>query len=264
MGREVKRVPADFDWPIDKVWDGFLTPERLQERPCPTCCDSRGSFGTGYTPAAKWLQAALYLIGMMADDLRAQSFEGTEHEFTQYGDSRAKLHPYLATLQQINVYEHRRPSADIADLVTGITGRGLFSMGTGSDFAYKATDVLKEAAGVGKNWGICPTCDGHGSVEKYEGQRSEAEAWEPTDIPTGDGWQVWETVSEGSPISPVFPSKEGLIGWLMSPAYTWGTSRPLTREQADAFIESAWAPSGVVINGRVLPGDAAIAELDAR
>lgn len=24
MGREIKRVPLDFDWPIEKVWPGYM------------------------------------------------------------------------------------------------------------------------------------------------------------------------------------------------------------------------------------------------
>lgn len=260
MGREIKRVPLDFDWPIDKVWEGFLSPDTYDENPCPTCYQvnylGERISGTGSTPAAKWLEAALYLVGMMADDIRAQSFAGTKHQFTQHGDDRSKLHPYLADLQRINVYEKRRPSADILELVNGLIGRNTVSFGTGTDFAYKALDALKAAAGVDEKWGWCPTCDGHGSIEKYEGQRAEAEAWQPIEPPVGDGWQVWETVSEGSPISPVFASREDLIEWLMSPAYTWGASQPLTRAQAEGFVDSAWAPSGIVIGGQVIPGDA--------
>ena len=26
MGRELKRVPLDFDWPQNKVWHGYLNP----------------------------------------------------------------------------------------------------------------------------------------------------------------------------------------------------------------------------------------------
>lgn len=31
MGRELKRVPLDFDWPIGKVWEGYANPA------CKTC-----------------------------------------------------------------------------------------------------------------------------------------------------------------------------------------------------------------------------------
>lgn len=250
MGREVKRVPLDFDWPTNEVWSGFLSPDKYDEDPCPTCyaVDYTGQrrSGSGSTPAAKWLEAALYLVGMMADDIRAQSFEGTEHQFTQHGDDRSKLHPYLATLQSINVYEHRRPSADIIDLVVGVTGRdNTVSFGTGFDFAWKAMKALRKAAGLPKGWGTCPTCDGHGSVEKYEGQRAEAETWSPEGPPTGDGWQLWETVSEGSPISPVFDSPEGLARWMSSDEYRWGISRPMQYDAALAFVQEGWAPSMV-------------------
>jgi hypothetical protein len=59
----------------------------------------------------------------------------------------------------------------------------------------------------------CPACAGHGSTEKYPGQRAEAEAWESSEPPSGDGWQLWETTSEGSPKSPVFASAAELAGW---------------------------------------------------
>lgn len=36
MGRELKKVPLDFDWPTDKVWDGFLNPHYDAEE-CPHC-----------------------------------------------------------------------------------------------------------------------------------------------------------------------------------------------------------------------------------
>lgn len=266
MSREIRRVPVDFDWPLDKTWEGYLSPDSLDGEPCPDCyqINSRGEkvSGNGSTAAAKWVEAALYLIGMMADDIRAQSFVGTEHQFTQFGDDRSRLHPYLATLQNINVYEGRRPSADIVDLVAGITGRPTVGIGDASSFAFKALDALKAAAGVDEKWGWCSTCEGHGTVEKYPGQRAEAEAWEPTEPPTGEGWQVWESVSEGSPISPVFADREDLIGWLMSPAYTWGTSRPLTREQAEAFVGAGSSlGSFVVADGQIIQGDAAVHEL---
>ena len=34
MGREIKRVPLDFDWPLNKTWEGFLNPHYKQCRWC--------------------------------------------------------------------------------------------------------------------------------------------------------------------------------------------------------------------------------------
>lgn len=67
------------------------------------------------------------------------------------------------------------------------------------------------------------------------------------DPPAGDGWQLWETVSEGSPISPVFPTPEGLIDFMSQPPldpYPW--ARGYSRKAAEAFVRgSGWAPSAV-------------------
>ncbi len=48
MGREIKRVALDFDWPIGEVWTGFLNPYYAEQVKCPTC-DGLGweSYGRG-------------------------------------------------------------------------------------------------------------------------------------------------------------------------------------------------------------------------
>lgn len=234
MGREVKRVPVDFDWPLNKVWQGNLMPDRLDELPCPAgdACEH------GATTALAWVGEIAHLALMVDDDLRAQAMG-------------RPMHPYFDS-----VPGHGRPSPEIAEFGAGLAGRSGSPFGHDAIDRWSATDKLIEAAGLPKDWGTCPQCNGHGSVEAYEGQRAEAEAWQRTEPPNGDGWQVWETVSEGSPISPVFPTREGLIEWLCSPAYTWGASSPLTREQADAFVDSAWAPSFIGVAGHApVPGE---------
>jgi hypothetical protein len=58
--------------------------------------------------------------------------------------------------------------------------------------------------------------------------------------------QLWQTVSEGAPISPVFNSPEGLARWMASDAYHWGTSTPMQYEAALKFVAGdGWAPSMV-------------------
>lgn len=54
------------------------------------------------------------------------------------------------------------------------------------------------------------------------------------------GWQMYQTVSEGSPVSPVFGTKEELAAWLSSPAA--GDER-VSPAAAAAFVADGWAPS---------------------
>lgn len=51
-------------------------------------------------------------------------------------------------------------------------------------------------------------------------------------------YQVYENVSEGTPVSPDFPTLEALNAWL--------TKQGLSPEQAQAFVEDGHAPSFVV------------------
>jgi len=72
----------------------------------------------------------------------------------------------------------------------------------------------------GKNesaeYGYCPVCEGEKQV--YPQVNPPAipldacrQSWQETHYP---GWQMWETTSEGSPISPVLESPEQLAHWL--------------------------------------------------
>jgi len=193
-------VPLDFDWPLKKVWDGFITPGSLDGTKCPDC-------DGGQTHAGWWLQRFCQRITMLDGEP---------------GGAR----PFVID----------RPSADILTLVDGLTGSeggGLLGyMGTD----YRIYRAIVTAAGL-ENWGTCETCEGKGSIEVYPGQRAEAEAWEPTDPPIGEGWQLWETVSEGSPVSPVFPTAEALAEHL----------NPVDPAASLAWITSSgWAPTGIM------------------
>lgn len=62
--------------------------------------------------------------------------------------------------------------------------------------------------------------------------------------PTGDGYQLWETVSEGSPISPVFATPEELARWLVEPGNDTSITKDTGYEQWLVFIQGdGWAPS---------------------
>lgn len=79
------------------------------------------------------------------------------------------------------------------------------------------------------------------------------------------GYQVWQTVSEGTPVTPSFATKEELLEYLVTHGDSWmpeGGRRlaatPWDRRATEKFLEDEWAPSGIRIgNGPVMQaGDA--------
>lgn len=82
---------------------------------------------------------------------------------------------------------------------------------------------------------------------------------EKQDPPTGDGWQSWETVSEGSPRSPVFASRDAFVEWLSK-------EEDCSPVAADKFVEQGWAPSmmatpfGVFMGVQIAAGEAVAIE----
>ena len=68
-------------------------------------------------------------------------------------------------------------------------------------------------------------------------------------------FQIYETVSEGTPVSPPFETREELAQWLAAAGDYWCQARPHeappTLEQARAFVEEAWAPSMIISDGKI-------------
>ncbi len=81
------------------------------------------------------------------------------------------------------------------------------------------------------------------------------------DPPKGDGWQLWQTVSDG-PVSPVFKTPEELIDFMAAPesdpvrasrGSPWAQGWP--RDVAESFVRgSGWAPSFVMSGGQLMDG----------
>lgn len=63
--------------------------------------------------------------------------------------------------------------------------------------------------------------------------------------------QVWETVSEGTPVTPPFASREELIDYLATNGDFWDQHRgdgPWKRENAHRFVAGGWAPSLIAVS----------------
>jgi hypothetical protein len=78
--------------------------------------------------------------------------------------------------------------------------------------------------------------------------------WTPEEA---TGYQFYENVSEGTPLSPVFASEQELIDWLVA-------SKGYTPSAATMFVRVGYAPSMVFTGGAVHDGIEAYDHLERR
>lgn len=245
MGREVKRVPLSFDWPLGEAWDGYLMPKRLGEKKCETCD------GGGYSPEAERLKNRWYgyvpfdpaetgstPFTVEAPEVRAFAERNVGNSPDFYGTGEAAILREAKRLADLwnRSWSHHLHQRDVDVLLA--EGRlrefagqsptaaevNLWSLGGFGHDSINQWIVVRaecERLGVAET---CAACGGHGSVERWPGQRAEAEAWERIEPPTGEGWQMWETTSEGSPSSPVFETPEGLADYCAANVSVFGSS----------------------------------------
>ena len=215
MGREVKRVPMDFAHPIREIWPGYMNPHY---RACPDCG------GSGQTVAQTQLDSLVNLL-MMA------------------GEPSRGWHPYFYSTPVPHGTE--KPAPELREVTSGLAGREPSFMGHDAIDRWEATKKILRAAGLSEDWGRCQACAGEGI---HPDSFAAYEAWESTEPPVGDGWQMWETTSEGSPISPVCDSPESLARWLADNEASAFGGETATAEQWLAMIQCGYAPSMVVDN----------------
>ena len=75
---------------------------------------------------------------------------------------------------------------------------------------------------------MCARCAGSGKIWPTPEIEPQSEDWTPPAPPVGGGYQLWETCSEGSPVSPVFGSLEELCAWAEPSATTFGSYNKAT------------------------------------
>lgn len=108
----------------------------------------------------------------------------------------------------------------------------------------------------------CPVCDGEHSVQPVVEPPTYPYDYTFTYGEEDYGWQMWQTVSEGGPISIVCDSPEELAHWLEdnnAPSFGYDTA---TYEQWLRMIKGpGWAISAVRIPGKgLISGVEAISE----
>ncbi len=184
MGRIVKRVPLNFEWLLSLTWKGFLNPYN------PTHC--KICDGSGYNPETKLLSDQWYT------HLRSDGKNGWMYHLEQedvkvlFDEGRLWDFKKLPTAEEVNVWSKK-------------------GMGHGGINRWICVKAKAKRLGI---YGLCSVCKGKGHYwadDKYEKLYEEFEYIDP---PKGKGYQMWETTTEGSPISPVFKTPKLLAKWL--------------------------------------------------
>ena len=283
MGREIRRVPQDFDQPLGKVWEGFVNPWHDRQKKCP-CCD-----GSGYSEVAKDLSDTWYghgprpfrpemrgSIPFLPSDraILAVATRNVERSPEHYGTGQGAIQTEARRLcGHFNAsWCHHLNDDDVKALLDAkrlldfthdwTKGKGWHPkvpavvptarevnewsiMCMGHDAINQSVVVEAECKRLGVER-LCSECHGDGTFWPNPEDEKKCEAWKPTEPPAGECYQLWETVSEGSPISPPFATPEGLAAWLASPAYGRSVDKGITYESWLSFIKGpGYAPSFV-------------------
>lgn len=322
MGREVRRVALDFEWPLKKVWKGFLNPHY---RKCPVCTNSRGyadeylmldtfirhlllaaeasherpedyvptkdgprSLGFimsgGRTPTNQPRQWPFdtdpaEVLGIIAGEAPSPDIAWVIRRLACLNEHPGMWSPQMASYEWATDENGNRSRKTVMDpnggmyyphpyLVEeyGIADVGaafhefIRKLGCKPDFLKWSGDwnlqkaIIKhhgyempEEYGLPAEF-LCPCCKGDGI---HPDAKDAHENWKSYGPPEGDGYQLWETTTEGSPYSPVFDTPEGLAQWLAeNKVSTFGPGNTMTYEEWLKFIVGpGWAPSMVGVPG---------------
>lgn len=220
MGKTMKRVPMDFDWPSDRVWKGYLNPYRGVD--CPWCYDETRRHSHGMTKEARKYERGWY--GYDSDNhfpnpyhpgryyhpfAKPYTLEQWEYDFI-IADDRLREHMFASDKADVPPFE------GIKDWLMRYYGN--------LTRCFDVLDIYMMTEEYCRRNGYtleCPRCKGTGTVWQTEEIQRLHEEWEDIEPPTGDGWQLWETTSEGSPQSPVFATFDELCEWCAENAFTF-------------------------------------------
>lgn len=290
MGRELKRVALDFEWPLNKVWDGYLNHySNLAHANCEECG------GSGLSASAKVIQDLWYthlrsnLLGInvgnkkfrelitKVTDARCLSKKFFNHcdyhkinvdilkpienkifsnwielkkEVIEIGGSDfydkllKPVRDFFGTMERpieewaFVGYSQMIDQSDVdalwksnrlkSDFKEKPTAEELNKFIASSPFGHDAINlwvVTSIKCKQFKQSSKCRICKGEGYIVINEDMKIKSEGWTPTEPPKGDGFQLWGTTNEGSPMSPVFKTAEELAEWCEPNATIFGSDK---------------------------------------
>lgn len=208
MGRELKRVSLDFKWPVGQIWKGYINPYHSQQ--CKSC------EGSGINPATRKLENDWFGWGDLPDKWvyrengsryndNAWCYHLEQDEVDALIDSNRLsdlTKEFIPGIGWVKKDPQYRPTADEVN-------KWAVESRLGHDAINRWICVKTRAERLGV-YGLCECCNGEGQLWASDEVKKLQDGWEPTEPPTGEGYQLWGTTSEGEPMTPVFPTLEEL------------------------------------------------------
>lgn len=247
--RTLKRVPLDFQWPLGKVWKGYINPHSG-----PIDCHLCG--GSGYNAGTKQIADDFYdfantgrewsdnitqdEVQVLVDANRLWNFTRVPLNDKQREDVRAEManggsswlpynNGYIPTAEEVNEL-NRKP-------------------GLGHDSINRWILIEARAKRL-KVFGTCPRCKGRGAKFPAHVHHRPYKAWREHEPPAGTGYQLWETTSNGSPRSPVFASAEELALWCTMNATIFADMKTSYENWLSMFTNKANLEIGSLLVGK--------------
>jgi hypothetical protein len=246
MGRILKRVPLDFKWVKGLTWKGYINPYHSQE--C-KACDRTGlnhetkkihdewySFDNAVYEQNPYRPNARYNINAHSNNITESEVEA----LVRAGRLSDLLDSWYHFNKEKNVWEKCDTSVPYKERVWVECEQPVFptpeevnrwnitGMGHDAINCMICTETRAKELGV---YGHCECCNGDGEIWFSDKIKELAENWESYDPPAGEGYQMWENTSEGSPQSPVFETLDELCEWCTNNASVFGTQNFVSKEK---------------------------------
>ena len=232
MGRQLRRVAVDFDWPLKKIWPGFENPYYKYCKKCLPC------EGSGLNPQTKKISEDWYTHSRK---------DGRQ------GWSKSLTLDEVEALVKKGRLSNVRVGITIKEIHSLINSKGYFHDSINQWICVK---VRAKRLGV---YGQCEYCNGNGEKWDHPLLAYICDNFQEIHPPTGDAYQIWETVSDGSPVSPAFDSPEDLARWMVEND-TSITSDTTFGGWMKFILGEGWAPSAMISNGKFESGVKAFSE----
>lgn len=228
MGREIKRVKENFNYPIGKIWYGYLNPYCGTK--CPVCD------GDGYSEEGK--------------KYRDRWYDGNGHFESRPngGFWYPSAHSYNLEQYEVDALWEEGRLRDVfgnkptADEVNKWAKSSRFGHDSINEWICLKADAKKNGYDY-----LCPYCNGEGKIRDEEAFQN----WKPFDPEEGEYYQLWETTSEGSPKTPPFKTPEELAKYCVDNKVSIFANDTLSYDEWLNFITDNKALLHKICNGCV-------------